>query len=108
MIISAGSPRQVMRTRDKTVDAICRLAAELAPLYRQAAREYGAEVESIVGSGCRDVKRIECALDGVMDFAADPTCLEVFRRLCRYYWDIDPAATAQYVHAYREMWDSDK
>jgi hypothetical protein len=40
--------------------------------------------------------------------AADRDCLELFRRLCRHYWDIDPAATAGYVHAYREMWDSDE
>jgi hypothetical protein len=28
-------------------------------------------------------------------------------RLCRHYWAIDPAATADYINAYREYWDSD-
>lgn len=97
-----------MISLDKTVDAIGRIAAELPQLYREAARQYGTEVEAIVRSGSRDVKRIEQTLDGLLDFAADRDCLELFRRLCRHYWDIDPAATAGYVHAYREMWDSDE
>jgi hypothetical protein len=28
-------------------------------------------------------------------------------QLCRHYHRIDPAATAAYVAAYRELWDSD-
>jgi hypothetical protein len=31
-----------------------------------------------------------------------------YRRLCRHYWDIDPAATAFYVDAYRTTWDTDE
>lgn len=96
-----------MRTLAKTVEAIGKIAAELPRLHREAARQYGVEVDSIVRSGSRDVGRIEQTLDGLLDFAADRDCLEVFRRLCRHYWNIDPAATAGYVHAYREMWDSD-
>jgi hypothetical protein len=96
-----------MTSLDKTVDAIGRIAAEFPRLYREAARQHGVEVESIVQSGSRDVARIERTLDGLLDFAADRECLELFRRLCRHYWNIDPAATAGYVHAYREMWDSD-
>lgn len=30
------------------------------------------------------------------------------KRLCRYYFDIDPEVTVSYVHAYREMWDEQK
>lgn len=96
-----------MTSRDKTVDAIGRIAAEFPRLYREAAHQYGVEVESIARSGSRDGARIERTLDGLLDFAADRECLELFRRLCRHYWDIDPAATAEYVKAYREMWDSD-
>jgi len=31
----------------------------------------------------------------------------MYKQLCRHYWDIDPAATAHYINAYREYWDSD-
>ena len=37
-----------------------------------------------------------------------PEGLALFKTLCRYYWDIDPSATAAYVHAYREMWDPEE
>lgn len=32
----------------------------------------------------------------------------MYKKLCRHYWDIDPAATAYYVNAYREYWDGDE
>ena len=32
----------------------------------------------------------------------------LFKKLCRYYWDIDPIATAGHINAYRDMWDSDE
>jgi len=96
-----------MTTLNETMEAIRAVAAELPHLYAEAARQYGPEVECIVKSGSRDVRRIERALDGLLGFAADGICLELFRRLCRHYWDIDPTATAEYVHGYREMWDSD-
>ena len=111
-IIGAGSVsqeegQQAMSTLDETMEAIRAVAAEFPHLYAETARQYGPEVERIVKSGSRDVRRIERTLDSLLDFAADGTCLELFRRLCRHYWDIDPSATAEYVYAYREMWDSD-
>jgi hypothetical protein len=33
--------------------------------------------------------------------------LLLYKKLCRHYYAIDPAASAAYVHAYREMWDSE-
>ncbi len=96
-----------MSTLDETMEAISAVAADLPHLYAEAARLYGPEVDCIVTSGSRDVRHIERTLDGLLDFAADETCLELFRRLCRHYWDIDPTTTAEYIHAYREIWDSD-
>ena len=95
-----------MTTFDETMEHIAALAARSADLQREAATHYGPEVAAIISSGCRDVQRIERTLDGLLDFAADEACLRLFRRLCRHYWTVDPAATACYVHAYREMWDA--
>jgi len=41
----------------------------------------------------------------MFDFCFDDEVLVLYKRLCRYYVDIDPEATASYVHAYRKMWD---
>jgi hypothetical protein len=31
----------------------------------------------------------------------------LYKKLCRYYYNIDPQATVEYVNAYRDMWDSE-
>jgi hypothetical protein len=83
------------------------LAARIQELNKQAVREYAPLVEEILRSDDRDVRRIEQTLDGLLDFCGYPPVLALYRRLCRHYWSIDPAATARYVQFYREMWDSE-
>ena len=84
------------------------LAARLQALNRQAAREYTPVVEGILRSRSRDVRHIEQTLDGLLDFCGYDPALLLFKRLCRHYSEIDPAATADYVRFYREMWDSEE
>jgi len=49
----------------------------------------------------------------------DPLARDLYAEMCRIersdvrtlrqnYWNIDPAATAYYINAYREYWDSDE
>ncbi|MCY2994651.1 MAG: hypothetical protein NTY19_43340 [Planctomycetota bacterium] len=92
---------------DDLVQSIGGLAAQMGDLHRRAVVEYTPVVEEIIRSNSRDVRRIEQALDGLLSFADDDPALQLYRRLCRHYWDIDPVATAEYVQAYRKMWDSD-
>ena len=40
-------------------------------------------------------------------FCYDEKILLLYKKLCRYYWDIDPYATAFYINLYREMWDNE-
>ena len=87
---------------------IIELAEQIHQLHKQAKHEYQPIVDSIIGAGRRDVREIERTLDELLDFAGSDSCLPLFRRLCRYYWDFDPAAAAEYVLAYREMWDSEE
>lgn len=77
-------------------------------LARQANAEYSVEVDAVIRSQSRDIQRIERLLDGILDFCFDPAMLQLFKKLCRHYYTIDPAATAFYVHAYRDMWDSER
>jgi hypothetical protein len=81
------------------------LAGQMVALFRQAVPLANAEVDDIIQSGEQYTQRIEHQLDHMLSFCCDPDMLVVFKRLCRYYYDIDPVATAGYVHAYREMWD---
>jgi hypothetical protein len=64
-------------------------------------------MNDIIDSNCREKRRIERTLDGMLDFCFDKNMLELFRKLCRYYYAINPKVTAEYVLAYRDMWDSE-
>jgi hypothetical protein len=82
------------------------LALQMNALFSQAITLANAEVDAILQRRDRDSRRIEHQLDHMLGFCCDPDMLLVFKRLCRYYYGIDPQATADYVHAYREMWDT--
>lgn len=64
-------------------------------------------VAAILRSRSRDTRNIEHTLDGLLDFCGHAPVVRLFRELCRHYYFINPVATAGYVHAYREVWDSE-
>jgi len=76
-------------------------------LARQALSEYSVLVENIIIAKTTDQNRIEHTLDGILDFCFDADMLLLFKKLCRYYFTINPQATAFYINHYREMWDND-
>lgn len=84
------------------------IAKEIQGLHTLAVVQYTPEVEAIIASRSRDVRQIEQTLDGLLDFCGHDPALQLYRRLCRHYFDIDPAATVSYVDAYREIWDSEE
>ena len=90
------------------MQAFLKFAESLRDLQRQAAQQYQPVVDDILRSRSRDTERIEYVLDRLLDFCGDEDVLQMYRKLCRHYWDIDPAAAAYYVNAYREYWDSDE
>ena len=96
-----------MKPRDATSTAIISLARSVSDLQQQAAQQYTPVVDDILLSRSRDIRHIEHTLDGLLDFCGHEPVLRLYKKLCRHYWDIDPAATADYISAYREHWDSD-
>lgn len=90
------------KDRQKT---IAELAATIHTINQQAVRDYTPLAEEILRSRSQDKSHIEHTLDGLLDFCGHEPALQLYRRLCRYYWDIDPAATTSYVEAYRTTWD---
>lgn len=87
---------------------IAELAATIHTLNQRAVRDYTPLVEEILRSRSQGKSHIEHTLDGLIDFCGYEPALQLYRRLCRYYWDIDPAATASYVKAYRTTWDAEE
>ena len=88
--------------------AILDLVDSMRELEQRAALQYRPVVDEIVRSGSRDAQHIEHTLDGLLDFCGHEPVVLMYRQLCRHYWQLDPAATADYINAYRERWDSDE
>lgn len=87
---------------DKEIKA---LAEHIQSLNKRAFIAYQPEVDAVINAKIADEKTIQHLLDGLLDFAHDAQMLGLFKKLCRYYWTINPVTTAQYVNSYREMWD---
>ena len=92
---------------DDLVQSIGKIARASRRLARQAEKQYAPEVEDILRTRCSDPRRIEHLLDGMLDFGFDEAMVRLYKKLCRYYFEIDPRATASYVYAYRDMWDEE-
>lgn len=86
------------------------LAKSIVAIQKKAAQQtlnyWKPEAENIILSQSKDIERIEYTLDVLCEVAFDDEVLKIFKRLCRYYYSIDPLATAKHVEVYREMWDS--
>lgn len=87
--------------------SITDLARQVQGLNQRAVEQYQPVVEEIIRTGCNDIRHIEHTLDGLLDFCDYDPALQLYKQLCRHYWQIDPVATASYINAYRELWDSE-
>ena len=88
--------------------AILDLVDSVRELEQRAALQYRPVVDDIVRSKSRDAEHIEHTLGGLLDFCGYGPVVLLYRQLCRHYWQVDPAATAFYINAYRERWDSNE
>jgi hypothetical protein len=86
-------------------DGMRQVARQLSELFSQAIHAANVEVDDLIQRCERDTQRIDHQLDHMLGFCCDPDMLLAFKRLCRYYYDIDPVATAEHINAYREMWN---
>jgi hypothetical protein len=95
------------KSKDALLTSILPLVREQQRLARLAEQQYSPEVDDIIRGKSRDMNRIEHLLDGMLGFCFDGDMLRLYKRLCRYYFEENPQSTAFYVHAYREMWDTE-
>ena len=97
-----------MTDYDDMFEAIRGLAEQLQALNQQAVMAYTPVVDDILRSRSRDTNHIEHTLDGLLSFCCYEPALQLYKKLCRHYFCINPVATAEYINAYREMWDSEQ
>ena len=86
------------------------LGNAIVTLQREAVRQtllyWKPEAERIIDTNSKDINAIEHTLDALCEAAFDDEVLIVFKKLCRYYYDIDKQATVEQIQFYREMWDN--
>ncbi len=90
------------------INDVREIAKELQAIYSQAESTYASAVDDIISRKSKETKEIELLLDYMLDLADDERILASYRKLCRYYFDINPQATAGYVQFYKEMYDEDE
>ncbi|MDP3928861.1 MAG: hypothetical protein Q8R57_07545 [Bacteroidota bacterium] len=83
------------------------LIEQIQALHLQAYKLYLPEVDTLIRNKIKDDKTIQLLLDRLLDFCGEEQMLSLFKKLCRYYWDINPQATADYIQYYREIYDAD-
>ena len=69
-----------------------------------------AEIEDIIKNDIIDNRQIERKLDEMLDillFYETDDSLLTFRKICKYYFNINPQATVDYINYYREQNDQE-
>ncbi len=92
----------------KSAASISGIAKSIQGLTAHAVCEYSREADAIIVSQSLEKQYIERTLDGMLGFCFDKNMLKFYKRLCKYYYGIDPTAAAGYFYAYRDMWDKTK
>jgi len=89
------------------VENIKGLADGFMQSIRFSIQHYTPEVEVIIKTKCRNEQQIERLLDKLLDLCSSDEALPLFKKLCRYYYSINPQVPVNYVDFYREMWDEE-
>ncbi len=84
------------------------LFKELAVLQEQKYRLAENEINLIIKNDIKDDNRIERAIDEILEFLDDEEALLLFRKICNYYFKINPQATLHYINYYIEEYDPQK
>lgn len=105
--ISARTVRTGSAVESREFNGIRVLAASLHSLQQQMVVHQAPTVHSLIHGRSRDPQVIEQTLDSLLSCACIPEGLALFKSLCRYYFFLNPTATAEYVHAYRDLWDNE-
>ncbi len=95
------------QSHKELTDDIKAIAEGLLQSIRISLVQITPEVESVIRNHSHNKQQIERLLDRLLDLCASDEALPLFKKLCRYYYFINPQATANYVRYYREMWDEE-
>ena len=81
------------------------LFTNIFELQMQKIQLMDVEIKDIIANKATDIKRIEMALDNLLDLLEYEDALQLFRKLCKYYYVINPKSTVHYINFYKEQYD---
>lgn len=91
------------------IQEVSSMIESIQPQIRQNLSLLTNQVDVLIKGRERDDDRIQRLLDSLLDYAG--MCdegLVLFKRLCRYYYDINPQVTADYIGIYRDLYGSEE
>ena len=88
-----------------SVDMMKEIALQIKKLNEIAYNQYKPIVSDLC-SRVASLDEVEHTLDRMLDFCGDDAFLELFKDVCRHYFDIYPEMIAYHVNSYREIWDT--
>jgi hypothetical protein len=92
---------------EKELNGFKKLAESINKISQEAFIIYEPQVDRIYRNKFKDEKEIERVLEVLLDYCHDDKMLSLFKRLCRYYYEINPTVTYEYVMICRELWDDE-
>ena len=92
---------------EEELDGFKKLAENIQKNTQDAFLIYEPQVDRIYRNKVKDEKEIERVIDALLDYCYDDKMLLLFKRLCRYYYEINPTVTYEYIMIYRELWDDE-
>lgn len=93
------------------IEELYDICKEIVKIQKQQYEIVKREIEGIISNRIKNEMYIERKLDEMLDilsFYENDETLLTFRRLCRYYFDINPEATADYIRIYKEQNDPEE
>lgn len=83
------------------------LAESINKITEDAFLIYEEQVDRIYRNKVKDEKEIERVIEALLDYSYNDKMLLLFKKICRYYYEINPEVTFEYVNMYRDLWDDE-
>ena len=89
-------------------EAIHEMAKRIQELSEIKLASIKPQLDNVISNRITNRKIVEQLFDELLDCAGmSEKGLQLFKRLCRYYFCIDPTMTARYISFYRDLYDND-
>lgn len=102
----------IMKKNEENIDQqVEKLVKDLEPLIQQMERIYDDAVIAytpLVDELCSrkaTENEVEWMLDWLLMYAGDERMLQLYKKVCRTYWEIYPESIAFYIMEYRKEYD---